>query len=74
MLAGVNEPKESCHGVRKARAEVGAYADCTENQMMAMFGWTNSTMPAHCIAKANREKLRTSGMEIVHGVRSKPIA
>ncbi len=38
VLAGVNEPKKSCHGVRKARAEVAAYADCTESQMMAMFG------------------------------------
>jgi hypothetical protein len=35
VLAGVNEPKKSCHGVRKARAEVAAYADCTESQMMA---------------------------------------
>ena len=42
VLAGVNEPKKSCHGVRKARAEVAAYADCTESQMMAMFGWTRS--------------------------------
>jgi hypothetical protein len=24
VLAGVNEPKKSCHGVRKARAEVAA--------------------------------------------------
>ncbi len=40
-LAGVNEPKKNCHGVRKARAEVAAYADCTESQMMAMFGWTD---------------------------------
>jgi hypothetical protein len=53
-LAGVNEPKKSCHGVRKARAEVAAYADCTESQMMAMFGWTDPKMPAHYIAKANR--------------------
>jgi integrase len=63
ILAGVNEPKKSCHGVRKARAEVAAYADCTESQMMAMFGWTDPKMPAHYIAKANREKLGLSGME-----------
>jgi hypothetical protein len=50
ILAGVNEPKKSCHGVRKARAEVAAYADCTESQMMAMFGWTDPKMPGalHC--------------------------
>jgi hypothetical protein len=63
VLAGVNEPKKSCHGVRKARAEVTAYADCTESQMMAMFGWTDPKMPAHYIAQANREKLGMSGMD-----------
>jgi integrase len=65
VLAGVNEPKKSCHGVRKARAEVAAYADCTESQMMAMFGWTDPKMPAHYIAQANREKLGISGMDKV---------
>ncbi|WP_456821803.1 tyrosine-type recombinase/integrase [Bradyrhizobium sp. USDA 4502] len=63
VLAGVKEPKKSCHGVRKARAEVAAYADCTESQMMAMFGWTDPKMPAHYIAQANRERLGMSGME-----------
>ena len=63
--AGVNEPKKSCHGVRKARAEVAAYADCTESQMMAMFGWTDPKMPAHYIAQAHREKLGFSGMDKV---------
>ena len=63
MLAGVNEPKKSCHGVRKARAEVAAYSDCTESQMMAMFGWTDPKMLAHYIAQANREKLGMSGMD-----------
>ena len=63
VMAGVNEPKKSCHGVRKARAEVAAYADCTESQMMAMFGWTDPKMPAHYIAKANRERLGITGMD-----------
>jgi hypothetical protein len=63
VLAGVNEPKKSCHGGRKARAEVAAYADCTESQMMAMFGWTDPKMPAHYIAQANREKLGMTGMD-----------
>jgi hypothetical protein len=63
LMASVNEPKKSCHGVRKARAEVAAYADCTESQMMAMFGWTDPKMPAHYVAQANREKLSISGME-----------
>jgi hypothetical protein len=63
VLAGVNEPKKSCHGIRKARAEVAAYADCTQSQMMAMFGWTDPKMPAHYIAQANREKLGMNGMD-----------
>ncbi|HEY0331686.1 MAG TPA: hypothetical protein VGC77_21630 [Rhodopseudomonas sp.] len=63
VLAGVNERKKSCHGVHKARAEVAAYADCTESQMMAMFGWTDPKMPAHHIAQANREKLGMAGMD-----------
>ena len=37
-LAGVNEAKKNCHGVRKARAEDTAYAGATESQMMSMFG------------------------------------
>ncbi|RZN30461.1 tyrosine-type recombinase/integrase [Bradyrhizobium sp. Leo121] len=63
ILAGVNQPKKNCHGVRKARAEVAAYAECTEAQMMAMFGWTDPKMPAHYIAKARREKLGITGMQ-----------
>jgi integrase len=63
VLAGINEPKKSCHGVRKTRAEAAAYAECTEAQMMAMFGWTDPKMPAHYIAKAKRDKLGLSGME-----------
>jgi hypothetical protein len=47
-LAGVNEPKKNCHGVRKACAEVAAYSECTE---------------ALYIAKASRDKLAISGME-----------
>jgi hypothetical protein len=72
ILAGVNEPKKSCHGVRKARAEVAAYADCTESQMMAMFGWTDPKTPAHDIAQAKREKLGISGMDKNRRVRSEP--
>jgi hypothetical protein len=66
VLAGVNEPKKSCHGVRKARAEAAAYTDCTESQMMAMFGWTDPKcrrITSH--AQANREKLGMSGMDKV---------
>jgi hypothetical protein len=63
VLAGINEPKKSCHGVRKTRAEVAAYSDCMEAQMMAMFGWRDNKMPALYIATASRNKLAISGME-----------
>lgn len=46
-----------------ARAEVAAYSDCTEAQMMSMFGWRDNKMPALYIAKASRDKLAISGME-----------
>lgn len=61
VLAGANAAKKNCHGVRKARAELAAYADYTESQMMAMFGWTDPNMPAHYIDQANREKLGMTG-------------
>jgi hypothetical protein len=62
-LAGVNEAKKNCHGVRKARAEDTAYAGATESQMMSMFGWQDEKMPAVYIAKANRERLGFDGMD-----------
>lgn len=49
--------------MHKARTEVAAYSEYTEAQMMAMFGWTDPKMPAHYIAKANREKLGAGGMD-----------
>lgn len=48
---------------RTARAEVAAYADCTESQLMAMFGWADPKMSAHDIAQADRERLGIRGME-----------
>jgi hypothetical protein len=59
-----NEPKSVVTGSVK-RAEVAAYADCTQSQMMAMFGWTDPKMPARYIAQADREKLGFSGMDKV---------
>jgi hypothetical protein len=44
---------------------VAAYAECTESQMMPMFGWTDPKMPALYIAQANREKLGITGMDKV---------
>jgi len=54
VLAGVNEPKKSCHGVRKARAEVAAYADCTESQMMAM--WLDRSKDAGALHRSGEQR------------------
>jgi integrase len=62
IMAGVNEAKKNCHGVRKSRAEDAAYAGTTESQMMACFGWIDPKMAAHYIAQAKRALLGQSGM------------
>jgi hypothetical protein len=74
ILAGVNEPKKSCHGVRKARAEVAAYADCTESQMMAMFGWTDPKICRLTTSPRRTGKARHERHGEDRGVRRKPIA
>jgi hypothetical protein len=61
-LAGINEPKMNCNGVRKARAEDVAYAGATIPHMMAMFGWKDEKMASIYIAKADRERLGFDGM------------
>ena len=73
VLAGVNEPKKSCHGVRKARAEVAAYADCTESQMMAMFGWTDpeNAGALHRAGEPREARHERHGED--RGVRSEPV-
>jgi hypothetical protein len=60
-IIGVDEPKKSCQGCRKARAGVAAYADCTK--WWRCCDWTDPVMRAHYIAQVNREKLGFSGME-----------
>jgi hypothetical protein len=51
--------------VRKMAVQIATEkaSDCTEAQMMAMFGWRDNKMPALYIAKASRDKLAISGME-----------
>ena len=73
VLAGVNEPKKNCHGVRKARAEVAAYAECTESQMMAMFGWRDQKMPAHLHRQSEPGQARDQWDGEDRGVRSEPV-
>jgi len=56
LLAGVNEPKKNCHGVRKARAEVAAYSECGDVRL------ARSQDAGAYIAKANLDKLAIGGM------------
>ncbi len=49
--------EKSIHGIRKFNAEVVAEGGATESEMMALFGWQTSDMPALYAKKANRGKL-----------------
>ncbi|MEY9885801.1 hypothetical protein [Bradyrhizobium sp. USDA 329] len=60
-------------GVRKARAEVAAYADCTESQMMAMFGWTDPKMPAPLHRSGESREARPQRHEKGRRIRSEPV-
>ena len=55
-----NEPKSVVTGSVK-RAEVAAYADCTQSQMMAMFGWTDPKMPARYISQSREARIQRHG-------------
>ena len=63
LYADMNQRGLLRYGVRKARAEVAAYADCTGSQMMAMFGWSDPKMPRSRHRAGEPEKLGVRGME-----------
>ena len=73
VLAGINEPKKSLPW-----REQGARRGCSLRRLHREpddgDSWTDLKMPARYIAKANREKLRMSGMDKTDRVRSEPIA
>jgi hypothetical protein len=60
IMAGVNEPKKNCHGVRKAQAEYAAELGMSDQTMMRVFGWDDPKMPSLYAAKANAAKIRRS--------------
>jgi len=68
-LAGVNEAKKNCHGVRKARAEDTAYAGATESQMMSLAGRENAG-GLHCQGQPRAARIRRHGQ--ADRVRSNP--
>jgi integrase len=50
-------PHCSVHGLRKAAATMAAESGATENELMAMFGWTKSEQAAHYTRAADRKRL-----------------
>ena len=65
VLAASTSQRRAAMACARRAPRVAAYADCTEAQMMAMFGWSDHKMPALYIAKASRDKLAISGMDKV---------
>ncbi|MFZ0055345.1 MAG: tyrosine-type recombinase/integrase [Pseudolabrys sp.] len=55
----------SAHGLRKASAAIAAENGATEDQLMAIFGWTTPKQAAHYTKAARRRKLAAAGMELL---------
>ncbi|MCF6303284.1 MAG: tyrosine-type recombinase/integrase [Devosiaceae bacterium] len=55
-------PKCSAHGLRKAGATIAAENGATDQQLMAMFGWTTSKQVVHYTRAANQKTSAESGM------------
>jgi integrase len=53
---------KSAHGLRKLGATRAANAGATESQLKAIFGWTNSRMPALYTQAADRRRLAKEAM------------
>ena len=58
-------PHLSCHGVRKTGAENAAENGATEQQMMAIFGWTSPRMAAYYAKNANQKRLAAGAMHML---------
>jgi integrase len=56
-------PHCSPHGLRKAGASIAAENGATDQQLNAIFGWTDPEMAAHYTRKANRRRLAAEGMK-----------
>ena len=56
-------PHCTLHGLRKAGATIAAENGATDEQLMAIFGWTTKQQTTLYTAKANRRKLAEAGMK-----------
>lgn len=60
----------SAHGIRKFDAVQAAEGGATEQQLMALFGWSSPSQAALYTRKANREKMEAQAVPLLHrGVR-----
>ena len=57
-------PHCSAHGLRKAGATIAAENGATDQQMMALFGWSSPQLVAH-YARAASQKLAASAMHLL---------
>lgn len=53
----------SLHGLRKAGATIAAENGATDDQLMAIYGWTTKQQSTLYTAKANRRKLAAAGIQ-----------
>lgn len=56
-------PHCTLHGLRKAGATIAAENGATDDQLMAIFGWTTKQQTTLYTAKANRRKLAAAGIK-----------
>jgi integrase len=62
--AGLNHC--SMHGLRKAGATIAANNGATDQQLMAIYGWTKADMATLYTEQRDREKLADDGMKFLH--------
>lgn len=55
----------SAHGLRKAGATRAAENGASEQQLMALFGWTSPRMASHYVRAANRKRMATSAAALL---------
>jgi integrase len=56
-------PHCSTHGLRKAGATIAAENGATDEQLMAIFGWTTKRQTTVYTSKANRKKMAEAGIK-----------
>lgn len=55
-------PDCTMHGLRKAGATIAAENGATDEQLMAIFGWTTKSQSTHYTKRANRRRMAEAGM------------